>query len=245
VDVMAFDFPPTPAVGTLYPTVAVAGTPQYRWNGTEWTAATFDPAGYLRKSGDAMTGPLSLAGDPTLALHAVPKQYIDAQRQRIHVGGVQTVDFQVPAGAVLLRMSAVLLPTVATTSLALLQISVAPGVFTTGTYVAYGFTHASAANTFSSNHATSTLTGMLMCTSVEHPSLPMLMEGMVALTRPATSFQFASRFNGATINAGGAANGQYYNFITPASGLSVLALRLFASIGGVWANGSYLHLEWL
>ena len=36
----AFDFPPTPAVGTLYPAVAEVGKPQYRWNGSEWTAAS-------------------------------------------------------------------------------------------------------------------------------------------------------------------------------------------------------------
>ena len=79
----AFDFPPTPAVGTLYPAVAEVGKPQYRWNGSEWTAATFDPAGYVRKSGDAMTGALSLSGDPTQALHAVPKQYLDNKFQRV------------------------------------------------------------------------------------------------------------------------------------------------------------------
>jgi len=244
---MAFDFPPSPAVGTLYPAVAVAGTPQYRWNGTEWTAAIFDPAGYVRKSGDAMTGDLSLAGNPTQALHAVPKQYIDAQRQRISLGGIQTVDFTVPAGAVLLRMSVVLIPSSAAVSLSLLQISVAPGVFLSspGSYLLYGLTHASSTNVISANHATNSLAGMLFCTSCEHPTIPAMADGTVALTRPAVGYQFTSRFNSGVINAGGGASGQYFNFITPASGLSILALRMLATSGGIWANGSYISLEWL
>lgn len=33
---------------------------------------------YVRKEGDSMTGPLVLSGNPTLALHAAAKQYVDA-----------------------------------------------------------------------------------------------------------------------------------------------------------------------
>jgi|SRR5215471_14419975 len=33
----------------------------------------------VKKSGDTMTGPLTLSGNPTSALHAAPKQYVDAQ----------------------------------------------------------------------------------------------------------------------------------------------------------------------
>jgi len=33
----------------------------------------------LQLDGGTMTGPITLAGDPTQALHAAPKQYVDAQ----------------------------------------------------------------------------------------------------------------------------------------------------------------------
>jgi Collagen triple helix repeat (20 copies) len=44
-----------------------------------WVAATPSPdlATFLLLSGGTMTGPLVLSGNPTLALHAVPKQYSD------------------------------------------------------------------------------------------------------------------------------------------------------------------------
>ncbi|KVL49954.1 shufflon system plasmid conjugative transfer pilus tip adhesin PilV [Burkholderia territorii] len=35
----------------------------------------------VSKSGDSMTGPLTLSGDPSQALHATPKRYVDAQAQ--------------------------------------------------------------------------------------------------------------------------------------------------------------------
>lgn len=35
-------------------------------------------AGYVKKSGDTMTGRLTLSADPTSSLHAAPKQYVDA-----------------------------------------------------------------------------------------------------------------------------------------------------------------------
>lgn len=35
-------------------------------------------AGYVRRAGDTMTGPLTLSGLPTAPLHAVPRSYVDA-----------------------------------------------------------------------------------------------------------------------------------------------------------------------
>lgn len=41
-------------------------------------AGSADPALYVRRGGDIMTGPLTLAGAPTAALHAATKAYVDA-----------------------------------------------------------------------------------------------------------------------------------------------------------------------
>lgn len=42
------------------------------------TTVTTALAARLQLSGGTMTGPITLAGDPTQALHAAPKQYVDA-----------------------------------------------------------------------------------------------------------------------------------------------------------------------
>jgi hypothetical protein len=43
------------------------------------TTVTNALAARLQLSGGTMTGPITLAGDPTAALHAAPKQYVDTQ----------------------------------------------------------------------------------------------------------------------------------------------------------------------
>ncbi|HLX60388.1 MAG TPA: hypothetical protein VKX17_03805 [Planctomycetota bacterium] len=52
--------------------------------GADWAA--LDTVGldsrYVLKAGDKLTGALTLSGNPTLALHAAPKQYVDAETTR-------------------------------------------------------------------------------------------------------------------------------------------------------------------
>lgn len=56
------------------------------WTGAAWVNASAG-AGYVAKTGDAMTGELTLAGDPTLPLHAVPLQTLEGYFGRInHIG---------------------------------------------------------------------------------------------------------------------------------------------------------------
>lgn len=45
-----------------------------KWNGTTWV---IDTNSYVNKAGDTMTGHLTLSADPTLALQAATKQYVD------------------------------------------------------------------------------------------------------------------------------------------------------------------------
>jgi len=74
---MAFDFPTSPTIGQLYPPTVTGGAAQYKWDGSAWVAVG-SPANYLAKSGDIMTGLLTLSGPPTASLHAVTKTYADA-----------------------------------------------------------------------------------------------------------------------------------------------------------------------
>jgi hypothetical protein len=74
---MAFDFPASPTIGQLYPPSVAAGQPQYTWNGSAWVA-TGSVDNYIKKSGDTMTGALTLSADPTAPLGAATKQYADS-----------------------------------------------------------------------------------------------------------------------------------------------------------------------
>ncbi|WKZ86355.1 shufflon system plasmid conjugative transfer pilus tip adhesin PilV [Ralstonia pickettii] len=68
-----------------------------------WHAGNFDPASKLNKGGDTMTGPLTLAGDGTSALHAVTKQQLDtvasntANQKVAKTGDTMTGNLSVPA----------------------------------------------------------------------------------------------------------------------------------------------------
>jgi hypothetical protein len=75
---MGLNFPAAPLVGDVYPTPALPGVPQWTWNGVSWKCGTIDTANYLLKSGGTMTGPLVLPGNPSAALEAAPRQYVDA-----------------------------------------------------------------------------------------------------------------------------------------------------------------------
>jgi hypothetical protein len=78
---MAFDFPNNPIVGGAY---QPPGTRLiYVWTGYAWISSSASsvvpgPIPYVRISGDTMTGPLTLPGNPTAPLDATPKQYVDA-----------------------------------------------------------------------------------------------------------------------------------------------------------------------
>jgi hypothetical protein len=56
---------------------------------TQWVSAMPLPdlSAYIQKSGDSMTGPLVLPGNPTSALQAAPKQYVDARITRNCISG--------------------------------------------------------------------------------------------------------------------------------------------------------------
>jgi len=76
---MGINFPNTPAVGELHPTPPQAGVPQYRWDGVAWVAQSQDQLAFVKRTGDTMSGALTLPADPAAALQAATKQYVDAK----------------------------------------------------------------------------------------------------------------------------------------------------------------------
>jgi hypothetical protein len=69
------DFPLNPTIGQQFAAAGVTWT----WDGFKWTMTPPPAAGaFLPLSGGTLTGPLTLAGDPTLPLQAATKQYVDA-----------------------------------------------------------------------------------------------------------------------------------------------------------------------
>ena len=69
------DFPANPTVGQQFTAAGVTWT----WDGTKWTAAGLGVA-YLPLAGGTMLGPIVLAADPTTALGAATRQYVDGGR---------------------------------------------------------------------------------------------------------------------------------------------------------------------
>ena len=78
-----FDFPNAPVVNQ---TVTAPNGGFFIWDGTKWSnGAGPTPTLYLPISGGAMTGPLTLSGNATQPLHAVPLQQMQAAVLGINV----------------------------------------------------------------------------------------------------------------------------------------------------------------
>jgi len=74
---MGINFPAAPIIGELYPTPAIAGIPQYTWDGTAWLAMTPSALTYVQRGGDTMTGHLTLPTSPAAA-NAVRRDFVEA-----------------------------------------------------------------------------------------------------------------------------------------------------------------------
>jgi microcystin-dependent protein len=68
------NFPDSPIVGQVFQ----VGGLTWQWDGVKWVMITAPSGMYVPITGGTMTGLLTLSGDPTLALHAVTKQYLDS-----------------------------------------------------------------------------------------------------------------------------------------------------------------------
>jgi len=67
------DFPNSPTVGQQFTAAGVTWT----WDGTKWTGNGLNTP-YLPLAGGTLSGPLTLAGNPTVPLGSATKQYVDA-----------------------------------------------------------------------------------------------------------------------------------------------------------------------
>jgi len=250
-----------------------AGAPQ-------WVQAVAVPAidtsAFLVKAGDTMIGDLTLKGNPTVALHATPKQYVDAKAdttadgkfyarqgtawvevpryQRVPLAGLGSVDVQVPAGAVMARISGALSMTaIAPLPYLLLQLSVAAGVFRTtpGDYQLNGFHSQSAAGgAIITTSATGTIPGMYISQAHDFLDIPISLEGLIPLRRKSTTAHFNTQFHAVGyLNSIGTFNTFYQNLLLAAaagSALNILALRLTSSQPTIlFAAESYLNVEWM
>ena len=74
---MGINFPAAPIIGALYPDPAIAGIPQYKWDGTAWLAMTPSALTYVQRGGDTMTGHLALPTSPAAA-NAVRRDFVEA-----------------------------------------------------------------------------------------------------------------------------------------------------------------------
>jgi hypothetical protein len=72
---LAFDFPAGPAPGTVYGSYTYDGE---KWMMTGGATGGGNPADFVLKAGDTMTGFLTLNADPTAPLHAATKGYADS-----------------------------------------------------------------------------------------------------------------------------------------------------------------------
>jgi len=223
-------------------------------NSTQWVIAAPQPdiSAFVSKSGDTLTGPLTLSGNPTANLHAAPKQYVDARYQRIALAGLVQSDVTVPTGAVAARLTGTLYP-LNTDAYPLLQLSVAPGVFrnTANDYVLNGFQHSVTGTPTAVAPLTNinTQLGMLLCVANSATAaISLIFTATVILKRPNTSAVFTCDAQGVAF-VGGVNNHSFlhnYMGVGPAgSALSILALRIVNGVGEVWGNESYVNVEWL
>jgi hypothetical protein len=90
----ALDFPNSPTVGQVFN----SGGAIWTWDGVKWAGTATSPA-FVLKAGDTMTGPLALPANPTTALQAATKQYVDAVSAPAWVTGNARLTFATAAQA--------------------------------------------------------------------------------------------------------------------------------------------------
>src|SRR5262249_49601790 len=82
--------PVSPLVGDMW-WDSVGGQLYIRYddgNTVQWVIANNTAGDFVKRAGDTMTGPLTLAANPTAALQAATKQYVDAIVMPNYLGGL-------------------------------------------------------------------------------------------------------------------------------------------------------------
>jgi hypothetical protein len=248
---MAIDFPIPSVIGQKHPVTPIEGVPTYTWDGEKWITGLTSGSAFVAKAGDTMTGPLVLPADPTVALQAATKQYVDGKRVRYDVAGVAVKDIQVPAGATAARITGMLWTTTTTPSFVGVQLSVSPGVFrnTVGDYVMSGFYHYSAGTVIGNHSFLNALTLMQITPQTVNITVPMLFDGYIQTKRYSTAQVFALDCRCSAFSGSGSMSHEFlYHWLGAASAgsqLDVLAIRFLSTIGEVLGAGSFITVEWL
>jgi hypothetical protein len=243
-----------------------AGAPQ-------WVQAVAIPSpnlsNYVAKSGDAMTGLLTLSGPPSADLHAATKLYADGKAgeaivdgrtyarkdlawsevpryTRVAVGGLTLVEVQVPTGAKFARITGMLWSNASPTS-CMMQLSVSPGVFKNGAtdYSVFGYGHTTP------NTALSSVNGqangaMFLSSNAANGVQAMQFDAFLTLAKPDTARLFNCESRAAVYDGGALVHTAYNNFMTSAAtgnALSVLAFRIVSNFA--FPSESYINVEWM
>jgi len=69
------DFPNAPTNGQIF----TSGSQSWQWDGNKWIPLAAQTTIYVQKTGDSMSGALTLNADPNTALAAATKQYVDGR----------------------------------------------------------------------------------------------------------------------------------------------------------------------
>ena len=77
---MPLDFPNSPTHGQVFTAIGISWT----WDGVKWISVIPADSSYLLTSGGTMTGAITLAGNATQPLHAVPLQQLNASLSGIN-----------------------------------------------------------------------------------------------------------------------------------------------------------------
>jgi hypothetical protein len=251
---MAIDFPASPTVGQKHPTTPIEGIPQYTYDGEKWITGISNTSGvFVAKAGDTMTGALVLPADPTAALEAATKQYVDsgvgaARPQRFALGGLNLLDITIPAAAVGAHISGLFWYPTSTAVQTGMRCSVTPGVFLSGAadYVLNGFFTPSSGG--GANAAAQNVSYMALHSNHEGPVIPATTDMTLWVVRPNSSAGFASMVRGSSNTAAaGITQILYQERVAVAAVGSILRLaelRIFNTTSAIWLADSYLDVEW-
>jgi len=243
----------------------------------QWVQAVAIPSpnlsNYVAKSGDAMTGLLTLSGAPSADLHAATKLYADSKAgeaivdgrtyarinqtwqevprfQRFSLAGVKVYDIQVPVGATMARVSGCIHAPTTSSMPVVIQVSVQPGVFRNAAadYVMYGFSHTSSTSPSNVTAAHGDINRAGLCAIASHQSVvvPAMFDGHIQLIRSSTNNYFKGVFR-STYWIAENYTAMFTNWTQPVVNVSlnVLALRIITTSPDNWAAESYLTVEWL
>jgi hypothetical protein len=253
--IVAQDTPPVGAADNSFWFDTTTGYLYLRYNDgntSQWILATPIPsvANLVQKAGDTMTGALVLPADPTLALQAATKQYVDnggARFQKVGLSGA-SVDVAVPSWAVGVKFSGFAFPASGTVPINM-QFSVG-GVLKTGAsdYINAGTYMQSTTATLTPVAGATASAIQLSAGADASGAIPMQFSGVLALSRPTTAHYFTADCNGIGYSAsGGYARTMYYAYLTltpSGSALRIDSLRFLLNGTINFATGSVVNLEW-